>query len=84
MKLKKYFIWEKSYWNNKGIEINIRCNPYCYIKPTMNRSYSDFKRRPDFLNEEYKDYMICCEKNIYWLWFTIVLRIEIKENNDYS
>lgn len=78
MKLKNYFIWEKQQWNNKGISIKLTTSPYCYIKPTMCSTWSDYDRRPYF-DKPYDHYFICQEKTIFWLWFRLTFKIDIEK-----
>lgn len=80
MKLKHYFIWEKQHWNNKGISIKLTTSPYCYIKPTMCSTWSDFDRRPYF-DKPYDHYFFCQEKTIFWLWFRLTFKIDIEKKH---
>ena len=76
MRFKDYFIWEKSQWNNRGISIKLKTSPYCYIKPTMCSTWSDFDKR-SYFDKPYDHYLFCQEKTIFWLWLRLTFKINI-------
>lgn len=80
MRFKDYFIWEKSQWNNRGISIKLKTSPYCYIKPTMCSTWSDFDKR-SYFDKPYDHYLFCQEKTIFWLWFRLTFKINIEKKH---
>lgn len=78
MRIKDYFIWEKSYVNNRGMEIKFRLSPYCYLKPTMSASWCDWKT-PKEMQKPMSQYLYCRNKIYFWLWFRLIIESEIKE-----
>jgi hypothetical protein len=77
MEIKNYFIWEKQQWHNKGISIKLTTSRYCYIKPTMCGVWENFDKKLSS-SEEHNHYLICQEKTIFWLWFRLTFKVEVK------
>lgn len=81
MKIKDYFIWEKSYIHNKGMNIKFSLSPYCYIKPTMSSTWNTLNQKP-YNQEPMIEYLWCINKIYFWLWFRVTIHSEIRNSND--
>ena len=71
-----YFIWEKPSLHNKGISIKLTTSKVCYILPTMCGVIDSFSKT--FYDRPPLHFMLHTEKTIYWLWFRLTFKTEIK------
>lgn len=81
MKIQHYFIWEKSYFNNKGMNIKFKLSRYCYIKPTMSSTWNTLDQKP-YNQEPMTQYLWCINKVYFWLWFRLIIYSEIRKSKE--